>query len=119
MPINAAAQRHGHRYDATRVNAPCIKCSDDSNSVVLECRYDDGMPRYWVLQFNDYSNDSKSFTPCNNRSEVASELIDLGYLDNPAVTVFDGTRTPWDEEDPYPDFIVSRGPRGGVNWERA
>jgi hypothetical protein len=76
-------------------------------------------PRYWVLQVNGYSDTRRDYARASNRDAVALELVDLGYLENPAVTVYAGDRTPWAEEDPYPDWVVSRGPRGGVRWERA
>lgn len=76
-------------------------------------------PRYWVLQASGYSDTQRDYTPAASRAAVAAELVDLGYLDNPAVTVFVGEREPWAESDPYPDWQVSRGVRGGVNWERA
>ena len=77
------------------------------------------MSLYHVLQANGYPDTRADYVTVSGREAVAGGLIDLGYLDNPAVTVYDGTREPWNELDPYPDFVVSRGPRGGVNWERA
>lgn len=117
--ISPQARRHGHYYNSERVNAPCERCSADTGVLVLTCKFDDERPAYWVLQVRGYSDTAADYSPLGRKADITEHLIDLGYLDNPAVTVYDGSREPWNEEDPYPDFVVSRGPRGGVVWERA
>lgn len=83
---------------------------------------------YLVVQAMDYKDDPSSFKFCATRAAVELELVDFGYLDNPGVQVFvlsEGD-VPTDvitslvvSSDPYPDFVVERGPRGGVQWNRA
>lgn len=72
---------------------------------------------YWVLNYPGYPDTQSDFTYAATRADVRP--LDLGYLDNPAATVFDGTREPWTESDSYPDWVVSFGPRSGIRWERA
>jgi len=83
---------------------------------------------YLVVQAMDYKDDPASYTYCRTRADVAAQLIDFGYLENPAVQVFalNVGEDPHTSAlvlsrilDPYPDWVVSRGPRGGVVWERA
>ena len=86
------------------------------------------MSTYLVVQAMDYKTDPESFKVCYNRHAVESELIDYGYMENPAVQVYnvpvgvdphDYAYSLAGDVDPYPDWIVERGPRGGVKWERA
>lgn len=77
------------------------------------------MAKWHVLQANGYSDTQADYVTVSGKDAAEAELIDFGYLDNPAITVYAGEREPWTEDDPYPDFIVSRGPRGGIRWQRA
>ena len=83
---------------------------------------------YLVVQAFAYMNDPESYTFCKTRREVEAQLVDFGYLDNPGVFVFKIVRGKRPEDviedltldtDPYPDYVVERGPRGGVRWEYA
>jgi hypothetical protein len=75
-------------------------------------------PRYWVLSVGGYSDTASDYSA---HYGALKSIVppDYGYLDNPAVSVFAGEREPWNEEDPYPDYIVSYGPRSGIRVERA
>jgi hypothetical protein len=75
------------------------------------------MKQYWVLQYRSYPDEVGSYTLTTGRAETESQLIDYGWLENTAIMVYDEDRRPWDEVDPYPDWVVSRGPRGGIRWE--
>lgn len=72
---------------------------------------------WWVLQFSGYPDTQSDYTFAATKKDVRP--LDLGYLENPACTVFAGEREPWTEDDPYPDYVVSFGPKGGIRWERA
>ena len=77
------------------------------------------MAKWHVLQVSGYADTQADYVTVSGKAAVADELIDLGHLDNPAITVYAGEREPWTEHTPYPDFIVSRGPRDNIKWERA
>lgn len=76
-------------------------------------------PRYWVLPYARYADTESDYVRAANKAEVFAQLVDYGWMSNPAVHVYVGERTPWNEVDPYPDYVAERGPRGGVRWERA
>jgi len=100
---------------------PCTQPTDTGRTAVawFHSSRSNKAVKWWVLQANGYPDTFGDYSACEDRREVQEQLIDLGYLENPAVTVFSGARRPWTETDPYPDWVVSRGPRGGVNWDRA
>ena len=77
------------------------------------------MATYYVLPANGYPDTRTDYVHVTGKAGVFAELSDLGYLDNPGVSVYSSDREPWTEIDPYPDFIAERGPRGGYRWERA
>lgn len=72
---------------------------------------------YWVLHAGSYPDTRSGYDFAKAKRDVVP--LDFGYLDNPVCHVFDGTRTPWLESDPYPDFVVEFGPRGGIRWSPA
>ncbi len=83
---------------------------------------------YLVRHWNAYPDEALSYIPCATRAEVEDQLIDYGYMENPGVHVYKLTkgetasRTIADlivDPDPYPDYVVERGPRGGVQWNIA
>ena len=83
---------------------------------------------YIVRHAMDYPDDRASYIPCKTRALVEDQLVDLGWMDNPGVFVYTyvagGNAAAVIDEliesrDPYPDYVVERGPRGGVRWERA
>lgn len=77
-------------------------------------------PKYFVLPVGGYADTRADFIPANSQRECAEVgLFDLGYLDNPGAHIFVGSREPWTEVDPYPDYYIERGPRGGLRWESA
>lgn len=77
-------------------------------------------PRYWVRAMGGYPNDPDAYMPANSKRECAEiGLVDFGYLDNPGAWVYVGNTAPWASDDPYPDWVIERGPRGGVRWEQA
>jgi len=89
-----------------------------------------GIPaaHYVVLPAGAYADTVSDYIACATRAEVAAQLVDYGYLSNPAVSVFTVPKGYTGEHviaslaqnvDPYPDYIVERGPRGGVQWNRA
>lgn len=123
MAISNAARAHGHRYDTTRTNAPCVMCGTRFGGVWLTCRYDNDndMPRYWVLVAGMYSDTKDDYMAADSQAhaiQIARRAGD-GFLGSPGAHVYDGLREPWDESDPYPDYTVTQGPRGGMVWERA
>ncbi len=78
--------------------------------------------RYWVRTHGGYPDTQSDYIAANSKRECAEVgLIDLGYLDNPGAFVYlnDGVNMPWESIDPYPDWVIERGPRGGVRWETA
>lgn len=83
---------------------------------------------YVVLPHRGYPDTASDYVACPTRADVAAQLVDYGWLDNPGVFVYavmpgespEGLITTLAADaDPYPDWVVSRGPRGGVRWERA
>ena len=83
---------------------------------------------YVVIQSMGYSDTRADYAICKNRAAVEAELLDFGYMQNPGVFVYIVTRGQTADtvidalvksHDPYPDYVVERGPRGGVRWERA
>jgi hypothetical protein len=84
---------------------------------------------YVVRQHGGYPDDVSSYKVCATRAEVEAELVDLGYMDNPGVWVYKCTKADKspseviqqlaNNPDPYPDWVVEFGPRGGVQWSIA
>lgn len=83
---------------------------------------------YVVLPHGGYPDTASDYIECPTRDDVAAELVDYGWMDNPGVFVYTVVKgqtaseviaTLAESADPYPDYVVSRGPRGGVKWERA
>ena len=83
---------------------------------------------YVVLPCGGYPDTAGDYIPCATRNDVAGELVDYGYHENPSVFVYKVTRGETPEKviselstdpDPYPDFVVSRGIRGGIIWDHA
>lgn len=82
---------------------------------------------YVVLPHGGYPDTANDYVACATRADVEGQLVDYGWMDNPGVSVYKVTRGETAEgviaeltesADPYPDWIVSRGPMGGVAWER-
>ena len=83
---------------------------------------------YVVLHSMDYSDIPENFVPCRTRADVEAQLVDLGYMRNPGVWAYKVTKGVTAQElitelveshDPYPDFTVEYGPRGGYVWQCA
>lgn len=81
-----------------------------------------------VLPHGAYPDTASDYVACATRADVERELIDYGWLDNPGVFVYRVVKGETTEgritelassPDPYPDFVVERGPRGGVQWNIA
>ena len=83
---------------------------------------------YVVRHYSSYPDTPSDYVDCMTRADVAAQLVDLGYMQNPGVYVYIRLRSEsfagrvrelCEDVDPYPDYVVERGPRGGVRWERA
>ena len=83
---------------------------------------------YAVLPAGGYPDTASDYIACATRDAVAAELVDYGYTDNPSIWVYKVTRGQTaaaviaelsTNPDPYPDFVVSPGARGGVVWSNA
>lgn len=83
---------------------------------------------YVVLPHGGYPDTASDYVECPTRADVEAQLVDYGWMENPAVTVFVVTKdeTPagvihelTQSSDPYPDWVVEYGPRSGVRWVRA
>lgn len=81
-----------------------------------------------VLPHGAYPDTASDYVACATRADVERELVDYGWLDNPGVFVYRVVKGETTEgriaelassPDPYPDFVVERGPRGGVQWNIA
>lgn len=83
---------------------------------------------YVVLPHGGYPDTAGDYVTCATRADVEAQLVDYGWLENPAVSVY--RVMPGEDPaaviadlasslDPYPDYVVERGPRGGVRWTRA
>lgn len=105
-------------------------CNHSSLNSLIECGGDCAKllaaPRYWVRTHGGYPDDPSAYLPANSKRECAElGLVDLGYLENPCAFVYRVSRdvpaslAPWLEVDPYPDFVVEFGPRGGIRWDIA
>lgn len=83
---------------------------------------------YVVLPHGGYPDTASDYVACASRADVEAQLVDYGWMDNPGVfayTVLSG-QTPEgviaelsSNPDPYPDYVVERGTRGGIQWNRA
>ena len=82
---------------------------------------------YIVLHAGSYSDTRSSFIPCKTRDAVENR-VQLGWNDEPGVWIYTVTRGQTadavidalvESRDPYPDYVVKRGPRGGYVWQRA
>lgn len=87
-----------------------------------------GRVAYVVLPFGGYADTAADYVDCMTRADVEAQLVDYGWMNNPAVHVFIRLRSESfagrvrelvESKDPYPDYVVERGPRGGVQWNRA
>lgn len=84
---------------------------------------------YVVLPYGGYPDTAADYIECPTREAVEAELVDFGWMQNPAVSVYKVTKGETAAEviaqlvessgDPYPDWVVEYGPRGGIRWERA
>ena len=74
---------------------------------------------YWVIGALGYPDTKSDYEHAPTRADVRPLDGPGDYLPYPDVFVYHGEREPWDEHDAYPDWRVSRGPRGGIVWERA
>lgn len=83
---------------------------------------------YVVLPYGGYPDTASDYVACATRADVEAQLIDYGWMDNPGVHAYkvmpgetatsviaDLSTSP----DPYPDYVVERGARGGIVWSRA
>lgn len=77
------------------------------------------MAVYHVLKPGGYPDTLDDYETVTNKAAVADEIPHAMWGLGESVHVFHGERAPWEERDPYPDWVVSRGPRGGVRWEPA
>lgn len=82
---------------------------------------------YLVLPFGAWHDNEADYVHCQRRDDVVAQLADMGWMANPAVPVWklvEGeepmrkARELSADVDPYPDWLVERGPRGGVVWSR-
>lgn len=83
---------------------------------------------YVVLPHGGYPDTAGDYVACPTRADVEAQLVDYGWMDNPGVFVYrvttgetmEGTIQALVESgDPYPDWVVERGPRGGIQWNQA
>lgn len=83
---------------------------------------------YVVLPHGGYPDTVGDYVACDTRADVERELVDYGWMDNPGVFVYVVTKGETypgvidalaSSPDPYPDYVVERGPRGGVQWNHA
>ena len=83
---------------------------------------------YVVLPHGGYPDTASDYIECATRADVEAHLIDYGWMDNPGVFCYIVTagERPADviaalasSPDPYPDYVVERGPRGGIQWNAA
>lgn len=62
---------------------------------------------YWVLPLGGYPDTRSDYAHWDNREGVPADCF-----------VYDGSRKPWKELDPYPDFVTSRT-ETVVRWDAA
>ena len=83
---------------------------------------------YVVLPFGGYADTALDYVECATRADVEAQLVDYGWMNNPSVHVYKVTKGETAasviaelvaSRDPYPDYSVDRGPRGGVQWNIA
>jgi|GEM_PF-4618463 len=72
---------------------------------------------FYLLYSGCYPDQYGSYAWTKYKKDI--EPLHPGLGMDPAVHVFDGSRQPWNELDPYPDFVVEHGPRGGIKWARS
>ena len=80
---------------------------------------------YVVLPFGGYPDVPGDYLARATRADVEAELVHYGWMNNPAISVYKVTAGQTAASviaelstslDPYPDFTVGRGPRGGTVW---
>ena len=78
-------------------------------------------PRYWVLPAYGYPDTQADYIPATSQEHARdiTRRIGDGYMASGGSSVYVGSREPWDEHDPYPDYTCQDGPRGGMSLERA
>ena len=77
--------------------------------------------RYYILTPGGYPDTQADYIPATSlehAKDITRKFCD-GYLDPACSHVFSAQREPWTEQDPYPDYVVYQGPRGGMAVERA
>lgn len=83
---------------------------------------------YVVLPYGGYPDTASDYVACSTRADVEEQLTDYGWMDNPGVHVYKvmsgETANSVIAElsgnpDPYPDYVVERGARGGIAWSLA
>ena len=77
-------------------------------------------PRYWVLLEGCYPHRREEYVPATSRAHV-QHLVTMHQLAGRGAwaDVYAGVRTPWAEQDAYPDYRATRGVSNGHLWERA
>ncbi len=77
--------------------------------------------RYWIMVNGGYPDTYGDYMPATSL-EHAKELARRdygGYWEFGGAFIYSGSRAPWTEQDPYPDYVLEQGPRGGIRLERA
>lgn len=83
---------------------------------------------YIVLPHGGYPDTAADYVYCPTRADAEAQLVDYGYLDNPGVYCYVMVKGDSPESvieslasspDPYPDYVIERGPRGGIVWSAA
>lgn len=75
------------------------------------------MAKQHVLTPGGYPDTFADYVTFDSKREVIEYLNQSFGWDS--AHVFHGEREPWNEVDPYPDFALERGPRGGWSWNIA
>ena len=77
-------------------------------------------PKYWVLTYGGYPDTRADYMPADNKQEVYAIAYGARFNgDGAGAHVFKGTRSPWEEIDPYPHFTLDITEYGKYVWNRS
>ncbi len=83
----------------------------------------------YIVRTGAYGDSVTDYKYCATRELVEAELVDMGWMDNPALFVYKVTKgedpaeliqsLAYDSVDPYPDWIVEFNGPHSPKWTRA
>lgn len=80
---------------------------DDLFDCQLDCADLLAAPKYWVLMPGGYPTVENDYTTAYSDQDSLDILEEARpFMADPTILIFDGSRCPWIEHDPYPDYVA-------------